>query len=180
MRREDLLDLNEAVQNPGRKLLFEVSTELPEEEDLDLLEPLSGQIQAVSTGNLLLLTAEISTRCVVECARCTHPLEIVVSFRMEDQFMVEGVPSCYGSDGYAVVVDDEPEPLFHNNSLFRDRWVRQGLLLNIPVQPLCEYGWDGPCPFAALPSKFAADAGHPALQRLAMLKRPADEGKVCE
>ena len=151
---------------------------MPDEEDLDMLEPLRGQIQAVSTGNLLLLTADFTTRCVVECARCTHPLEVAVSFQMEDHFMVDGIPSCYGRDGYAFVVEDEPVPLFHNNALYRDRWVRQGLLLHIPTQPLCEFGWDGPCPFAALPSKRSTGAGHPALQRLGKLKTDPEEEKA--
>jgi len=62
MTREGLLDLNEAVQHPGKKLVFDVQTELQHEEDIDLLEPVTGQLRAVSTGNLLLVDADLSTR----------------------------------------------------------------------------------------------------------------------
>lgn len=170
MRREDLLDFNEAVQNPGKKLSYSVETELGNEADLDMIQPLTGQLDGVSTGNLLLVTGEFKTRCVLECARCGSPLEFDITFQMDDQFPVEGIPSCYASDGYAEVVADEPEPLFKHNALIRDHYIRQGLLVSIPVQPLCKHGWDEPCPNDAAPHGSAgAGAVHPALQRLQAL-----------
>ncbi|MCG9894796.1 MAG: YceD family protein [Fimbriimonadaceae bacterium] len=149
MRRSDLLDLNEALQFPGKRLVFEVETRLESEEDLDLLTPVTGTLEAVSTGSVLVIGASLSARVVLECARCIAPLEVDLDFEMEDDFQVEGVPSSWARDGQAKVVFDEPEPLFHNNHLFRDRYIRQGLLLQLPLQPLCSGGWDGPCPRAA-------------------------------
>ena len=170
MRKEDLLDLNEAVQNPGKKLSFDFSTALNQEEDLDLVQPVDGQIDAVSTGNMLLVETGLRTTAVVECARCGAPLEIKLDFTMKDEFEVEGVPSCYASDGYAKVVTDEPVPLFKNNALIRDNYVRQGLLLNIPVQPLCSFGWDGPCPNADDEGEGQTSShGHPAFADLGNL-----------
>ncbi|MBX3113675.1 MAG: hypothetical protein KF836_03840 [Fimbriimonadaceae bacterium] len=165
MKHHGLLDLNEAIQNPGVKLSFEVQTELPEEEDLDLIEPITGSIEAVSTGNALLINAKFKTKCVVECARCGEPLEKELAFEMEDDFAVEGVPSCYGSDGYAEVVCDEPYPLFKGNNLNPDLYSRQGLFVSMPDQPLCQFGWDGPCPNAAITEKLK-DGGHPGMQIL--------------
>jgi uncharacterized metal-binding protein YceD (DUF177 family) len=149
MKREDLLDLNEALQFPGKKLEFTFVTELQQEEDIDLLTPVEGWLEAVSTGNVLLVKAEFKTSLVLECSRCTHPLEQELTFVMEDEFMVEGIPSSWSHEGFAKVVFDEPEKLFEGNGLYRDRYVRQGLLVNLPLQPLCSGGWDDPCPFAA-------------------------------
>jgi len=148
MRREDLLDLNDALQHPGRTVAVDIVTELSDEADIDLLEPVTGFIEAVSTGNLLLLEGEFKTKCVVECARCGAPLETSVEYKMDEQFPVEGVPSSYASDDYAKVVAEEDFPLFEGNSLMAENLIRQGLLLNLPVQPLCSYGWDGDCPNA--------------------------------
>ena len=69
MKREDLLDLNEALQNPGFVIGVDLSTELPEEEDLDLVKPLEGWLEAKSTGNMLLVEGEFTTRCVLPCSR---------------------------------------------------------------------------------------------------------------
>ncbi len=149
MRREDLLDLNDVLQHPGRKIAVDVSTELPDEEDLDLVLPLEGYIEAVSTGNILLVTGEFKTKAVVECARCTAPLEKEIGFEIDEQFAVEGIPSSLSPHDTARVVSDEPYELFEGNSLIVEALLRQALLLSIPMQPLCEFGWDGPCPVAA-------------------------------
>ncbi len=149
MKREDLLDLNEALQNPGFVIGVDLSTELPEEEDLDLVKPLEGWLEAKSTGNMLLVEGEFKTRCVLPCSRCTGPIEVDVEFRMEEQFPVEGTPSCWAHDDYArVVPDDEPYPLFDGNKMMVENLLRQGLWVNMPIQPLCEHAWDGDCPIA--------------------------------
>ena len=171
MRRDDLLDLNDVLQHPGRTLAVDVSTELPDEADLDLLSPLEGFLEAVSTGNLLLVTGEFSARIVLECARCTGPIEADVKFEIDEQFAVEGTPSSLDPKDSAKVVADEPFPLFEGNGLIVEALIRQALLLAVPVQPLCQYGWDGPCPQAAergvvTPEPVATRPEFDALQNL--------------
>jgi uncharacterized protein len=178
MKRQGLLDLNEAIQHPGTKLRFEVSTALVDEENLDLAEPVQGTLDAVSTGNILLLKAEFVAKCVLECARCGEPLNQTVEFKMADEFDVDGTPSGYGTGEYAQVVEEEDYPLFNKNALMRDVYVRQGLLVNMPVQPLCEFGWDGPCPRAKAKAKAEQreeQLGHPAMQKLRELVVPEDD-----
>ena len=148
MRREDLLDLNDVLQHPGRTLAVDVSTELPDEADLDLLKPIDGFLEAVSTGNVLLVTGEFTTRIVLECARCLGPLERDVTFEIDEQFAVEGTPSSLSAGEMAKVVADEPFPLFEGNELIVEALIRQALLLSLPVQALCPHGWDAPCPQA--------------------------------
>ncbi len=168
MKRQGLLDLNEAVQHPGTKLRFELVTDLSDEEDLDLLEPVTGTMDVVSTGNILLLKGNYEATCVMECARCGEPINQKVEYWMNDEFIVEGVPSGYGTGEYAKVVEEEDYPLFHKNALMKDTYLRQGLLVNMPVQPLCEHGWDGPCPKAKARevAKQQEQLGHPAMQKL--------------
>lgn len=176
MKRDDLLDLNDVLQHPGRKLAVDISTELPDEADVDLLRPLEGFLEATSTGNLLLITGQFSTRLVLECARCTGPLEVDVSFEVDEQFPVEGIPSSLNAQDYARVVPDEPFALFEGNSLIVEQLLRQGLLLSVPVQALCEYGWEGDCPRARerdIPSE-PPEAGRPEFGRLSNLLRPGD------
>lgn len=179
MRRDDLLDLNDVLQHPGRTLAVDVSTELPDEADLDLLAPLEGFLEAISTGNVLLITGEFSTRMVMECARCTGPVESDIKFEIDEQFPVEGTPSSLSAQDMAKVVADEPYPLFEGNSLIVEALLRQALLLAAPVQPLCSYGWDGPCPQAIergekKPPEEAARHEFDALQNLL---RPEDDGE---
>jgi uncharacterized metal-binding protein YceD (DUF177 family) len=176
MRRDDLLDLNDVLQHPGRKLAVDISTELADEEDVDLLAPLEGFLEATSTGNLLLITGEFTTRAVFECARCSGPLETDLRFEIDEQFAVEGVPSSLNPQDYARVVADEPFPLFEGNSLLVENLLRQGLLLAMPTQPLCEFGWEGPCPVAielGVDRKQGSEGSSPLI-KLSTLLRPEE------
>lgn len=188
MKRDDLLDLNEVLQHPGRRIELDVSTELPDEADVDLVAPLDGTLDAVSTGNLLLLTGKFRTRAVLECARCVNPIELDLEFELDEQFAVEGTPSSYSQQDYARVKADEPFPLFDGNHLLVENLLRQGLLLAMPVQPLCAAGWDGPCAVAdaaGLPPVNAA-SGRPEFAALLNLlsergsSEPATEGPASE
>lgn len=170
MKRDDLLDLNDVLQHPGRRVAVDVSTELEEEADLDLVQPLEGFLECVSTGNVLLVEGEFKARAVLECARCAGALETDVAFELEEQFAVEGVPASLSPGESAKVVADEPFPLFDGNELMVENLLRQGLLLSLPDQPLCEFGWDGPCPRAAAAGVGSAPMeGRPEFSRLANL-----------
>lgn len=176
MKREDLLDLNDVLQHPGREVAVDVSTDLTQEEDLDLLKPLEGYLEAVSTGNLLLLTGKFNTRAVVECSRCGAPLETDIAFDLDEQFPVEGTPSSFNSQDYAKVAAEEPFQLFEGNNLIVEALLRQGLIVNIPIQTLCEHGWEGDCPVAQERAALEAEVkGRPEFEKLALLKDSEDE-----
>jgi uncharacterized protein len=170
MRREDLLDLNDVLQHPGRKLAVDISTELENEPDLDLASPMLGFLEAVSTGNLLLITGQFDVRVVVDCARCGGPIEVDVHVDVEEQFPVVGIPSSYSSQDCAKVSPEEPFELFDENNLMVEALLRQALIISSPMQPLCEFGWDGPCP-VALSRGLKASQGEakPTLEKLAAL-----------
>lgn len=176
MRRDDLLDLNDVLQHPGRQVAVDISTELPDEADLDLIRPLEGYLEAVSTGNILLITGKFSTRAVVECARCSSPLEKPIEFEIDEQFPVEGVPSSMSPQDTARVVPDEPFELFDGNSLIVENLLRQAMLLSVPMQPLCDFGWDGDCPVAQARNGTRTDSGSAAFGGLKdLLKQEAEE-----
>ena len=176
MRRDDLLDLNDVLQHPGRKLEVDIFTELPEEEDLDLVKPVEGYLEAISTGNLLLITGKFTTRAVLECARCVEAIEVDIEFEIDEQFPVQGIPSSYGSGDFAKIAADEPFELFEENNLIVENLLRQGLLVEIPIQPLCSFGWDGDCPVAKKKGWTPPSApGRPEFEKLANLMKSGDD-----
>jgi uncharacterized metal-binding protein YceD (DUF177 family) len=140
MKRDDLLDLNDVLQHPGRTIAVEISTEMENEADIDLITPLEGYLEAVSTGNLLLLTGSFSTRAVVECSRCGKAIEVDIAFDLDEQFPVEGTPSSMNPQDQAVVKDEEPYPLFDGNHLMVEALLRQDLLVGMPLQAYCPEG----------------------------------------
>lgn len=176
MRRDDLLDLNDSLQHPGRVTAVDISTELTDEADLDLVKPIEGYLEAVSTGNLLLVTGKFATRAVVECARCGHAIEHDVEFEVDEQFGVDGVPSSFASQDFAKVsTEEEPYPMFDGNALMVEALLRQDLLIAMPVQPLCSFGWDGPCPEAERRNVVIEAPPNPKFQKLQSLLKPEEE-----
>lgn len=162
--------MNEVLQHPGKKLSLEVQTDLEGQSDIELLAPLDGELHAVSTGNLLLLNGTFSGKAIVDCARCGGPLEVPIEFDVEEQFPVEGVAACYAMNDSARVVSDEVYPVFEGNSLILDSLLRQDLVVALPLQSLCQYGWEGPCPLAKARSAADAGEGRPEFQKLARLR----------
>jgi uncharacterized protein len=147
---------------------------------VDLATPVEGFIEAVSTGNLLLVTGNFSTRIHAECARCSAALEMDLNFEVDEQFQVEGIPSSLSAQDYAKVVADEPFPLFDGNALAVEDLIRQDLLLAVPVQILCSFGWEGDCPIArkqveAEPLSTQPSNALLALEAFRRLAEPGDD-----
>jgi uncharacterized protein len=138
MKRPKQVDLNDAVQHPGRVVPFDVETSLEEEEDVDLLRPITGRLDAVSTGNLLFIDGALEVELVVECSRCLKPVEVRMDLQVHEEFTVEGVPAGFGNREYAEVKEEgEAYPLFDGNSLKWEDLVRQCLWLSMPTRTVC-------------------------------------------
>lgn len=173
MKRDDLLDLNDVLQHPGRTITVEISTEMETEEDIDLVAPLEGYLEAVSTGNLLLLTGQFATRAVIECSRCGTPVEVDVAFELDEQFPVEGTPSSLGAQDMAKVRDEEPYPLFDENNLMVEALLRQDLLIAMPLQAYCPDACKAP---VAEEVVDPPPQGRAEFRGLAGLKLPGEDG----
>ncbi|MEO7453480.1 MAG: DUF177 domain-containing protein [Fimbriimonadales bacterium] len=138
MKRPKQVDLNDAVQHPGRVVPFEVETSLEEEEDIDLLRPITGKLEAASTGNMLFIDGSLKVEMVLECSRCLKPIEVRMDLQVHEEFTVEGVPAGFGNREYAEVKEEgEAYPLFDGNSLKWEDLVRQSLWLSMPTRAVC-------------------------------------------
>lgn len=138
MKRAKQVDLNDAVQHPGRVVAFDVETSLEEEEDVDLLKPITGKLEAVSTGNLLFVDGILRVELVLECSRCLKPVDVKMDLQVHEEFTVEGVPAGFGNREYAEVKEEgEAYPLFDGNSLRWEDLVRQSLWLSMPTRTVC-------------------------------------------
>jgi len=173
MRKPKLIDLNDAIQHPGRHVVYEISSGLEEEEDLDLLEPVEGTLDAVSTGNLLLVTGDLTAKVVLECSRCLNPVHISVPIGISEEFPVEGTPSGYGNREHAEVKEEsEPFPLFEGNQLRYEDLIRQSIWLNLPLRPLCSES----CPGLADGDR-SGEHGRPEFKALSRLLGDEEESE---
>jgi uncharacterized protein len=111
---------------------------------LDATEPLTGKLRLIRTedGALIMLSGETCLR--VACSRCLEPVVVPVSLTIEEQFLqtvdvITGLPLRPSHDDPAVLIDG------HHDLHLADL-VREYLLLELPMHPLCKEDCKGLCP----------------------------------
>lgn len=136
------LDLSEIAHHPGMHSVQEIDEACPEE--IKCTEPVNGSIRLTNTGTLLLIEGTVKATAVLECGRCLEDFTMPVSAKIEEEFRVEHV-------GDAMMVlpmeeDEEASELVKNNILDIGELVRQNLLVELPISPVCKPECLGLCP----------------------------------
>lgn len=141
------------------------------------------QVHASMTGREVLVYGKASATLVTECGRCLGGLPYAVEAEVTSLFVPKADESKHKRDAEEDEIDpNEPDLDFYvGDELELDGLVRDYLLLELPMQPSCDKGWD--CPNLDLPddvrasmkTDIHADAGLDP--RLAPLQKLAEVGK---
>ena len=101
------------------------------------------EVHAHAQGSDVVITGRVSTSIVTECARCLEDAAIVVDAPVASFLSARG-------DAYRPVPDEQeltPEDLdrefFSGDRIVLDLFVREQILLEVPIKPLCAEGCDG-------------------------------------
>jgi uncharacterized protein len=150
--------------------------------DLEILEPLGIALVSVPAGDVIevdmrlesvtegiLLSADIYAVAKGECIRCLDPIEIEVDRKIQELYRYEPTADKGGKRGKKSAKDEEVD-LESDEELFLDGSVmdlatpiRDAIVLDLPVNPLCSEDCLGLCPdcgekWEALPEGHAHDA----------------------
>src|SRR5215472_3698609 len=96
------------------------------------------QLEGVAEG--VLVTASASGPLVGECARCLEPFESVVKVRFQELFTLGGEPAQADGDQ-----DADSYRLNQSGLLDLEPALRDAIVLDLPLSPLCEHGCQGLC-----------------------------------
>jgi len=119
------------------------------------------RIEAVDQG--VLATGLVSSEAIGECTRCLDPVTFDIDESFQELFHYQ-VDYRHKSKSKEVDVQDEDELLEMDGDLINlDGPIRDALVLNLPVNPLCSEDCEGLCPtcgvkWAELPDDHAHDA----------------------
>jgi uncharacterized protein len=139
------LDLSEVVMTPGMHGSIDIDEPCPKEAGFTCKAPLKGQVRVDNTDALLLVAGEVKTEVEFECSRCLAKFTQAVDAEIEEEFRIEKV----GDSMKALPMDEddlESAALVENNILDIDELVRQTLLVELPIAPLCKEDCKGLCP----------------------------------
>lgn len=131
----DLMDVLRAPGNAVEKPLDIAPTIL---EDVEIVEPVRGLVRAVNARQSIVVTGTAQTAVMLECARCLNRYAQHLDLELEAvaplsffQAQLKGVPD-EESDP-----DDELAAIFDAHTVDVLELVRQAIVLQSPLQPLC-------------------------------------------
>jgi uncharacterized protein len=113
-------------------------------DDLSQADPLEGTVHVVRTNRGLLVTGRLETSLESSCSRCLKEIEVPVTIDLEEEVL----PSVDLATGTPLDVSAEPDVLrlTDHHELELGETVREAIMLEEPIAPLCRPDCPGLCP----------------------------------
>ena len=153
---------------PGTVRDFDFEERFPDpNNDLHLRGPLSGRARLTRTSEGILVHTEHSVPVTLECSRCLEPFSGIIEGALDEEYL----PSTDVRTGAPVSVEgDEDEPRINeHHEIDLDESLRQDLLTNFPLRPLC----DAACPGLCATCGERLDATHAHTEEFEPASQPA-------
>jgi uncharacterized protein len=154
---------------PGAVREFDFCEPLPDPEDeLHLRGPITGHARLTRTPEGILVHSAHSAPISVECARCLEEADAQIEDELDEEFF----PSADVRTGMPLVVADEEEHSFINehHEIDLNEILRQNILTNLPLRPLC----NAACPGLCATCGQRLDTTHPRHHDMPSREAPVD------
>jgi uncharacterized protein len=134
--------LLQAPQGTTRHYTYEVAA--AEFTDLALISSVRGEVTLINLGRSILADATFEGTVRAECGRCLEPTEVVLSGRLQEEF----IPTIDVRTGVPLpaVAEDDAFPIDAEHVLHLDEALRQHLIMALPMRALCRPDCLGLCP----------------------------------
>ena len=142
------LDLSEIAAHLGKRIKYDIDEKPIEDADsgLKCLEPVKGSVAFMNTGRTIDVRGKFQTAIELECGRCLGAYSMPIVAPIDEELPLEGVPwAPEEPDDEEELPEDEKEPLFVDNIFDLEEYLRQLILVNVPIKPLCSEECKGLC-----------------------------------
>jgi uncharacterized protein len=142
------LNVAQLMKSPvGTTREYDLEEMRREVEDQKLARPVRVHLHLVRINDGLLARGDVETALMADCSRCTEPAEQPLSFHFEEQFR----PTIDIVTGQPAKPDEEDpgDPVYTidaNHTMDVDEVIRQGVVIETPMHPLCKPNCPGLCP----------------------------------
>jgi len=125
----------------------------------DASRPGSVTVHAQRNGREILVHGRAQAWLVTECGRCLQDLSLEVACDLAALYTPAEPGSRRTSEDEDLEIDpDEPDREFYTGEQVEiDDLVRDYLMLEVPMQPRCDLGWD--CPKLDVPEHMRSSSG---------------------
>ena len=103
-----------------------------------------GKVTITRTDVGVWLSGPIESNALISCSRCLNPAECPVRFGIDEEYL----PTVDIASGSAIKTPEVKEGAFtldHNHILDLTEAVRQYVIINLPMKPLCRHDCAGLC-----------------------------------
>jgi len=141
------LDLSEIAATIGKRYHYEIKEQCgaKEYEDLRCTEPIIGSVDFTNTGRVIVARGSLSTTIELDCSRCLERLTLPVNVKIEEQLPIANLQALMAGQEEETS-EEEEEPLFQDNVFDLSEFIRQAILVQVPIKPLCSEACKGLCP----------------------------------
>ena len=144
---------------PGTERRYEVDdVRMDVSEDVQLAEPISGEVRLSRTGRSILARAHLTTAIDGYCSRCLKEVRAPLDLDIEE----EALPSIDIDTGLPLDREEEPDALRldDHHELDLDQPVREAIFLAEPITLLCREECRGLCPTCGVDLNAVTDHSH--------------------
>jgi len=144
-----ILDLSEISQSEGMRVVVDFDQPCVDEADFACAEPVRGQLTFTNSGNLLLIDGSVATTVELPCDRCLEPARLPTEVKIEERFPLEEVTHPRLPTEEDLEFDNTLATVIHLDAgkpiLNLDELIRQQIVMNLPIQVLCDANCRGLC-----------------------------------
>ncbi|MFI5268655.1 MAG: YceD family protein [Chloroflexota bacterium] len=142
------LNVAQLMKSPvGTTREYDLEETFGEIEDQRLTRPVKIRLHLTRINDGLLARGDVATALDAPCSRCTEPAEQALRFHFDEQFR----PTIDIATGHPLKEDDKDvaDPVYtvdSNHQMDLDEVIREGIVLEAPMHPLCRPDCQGLCP----------------------------------
>lgn len=139
------LDLSEVAGNLGKSYHYDINEACVKSEDFRCIKPVVGSVDFTNTGRLIVVRGHFNTEVELDCSRCLEKVPMPVEVKVEEQLPIKNfaVEPVEDED-----IDEEEEVagFFENNIFDLSEYLRQAIVVQMPIKALCSDVCKGLCP----------------------------------
>lgn len=135
------LDLTDVLRTPGKTVERAINIAPRMLDDIEVVEPITGVVRAMNARQNVVVNGKAQTSVTMQCGRClqdfAQPLELELEAVAPMSFFRALLPHMVAGEMEEDEADEEIASLFDENSLDVLELIRQAIVLQSPIKPLC-------------------------------------------
>ncbi len=141
------LDLTEIAFHLGKRNSYEINEPPLEDEESGLrcVEGITGKVSFANTGSVIVVRGRFQTAIEVDCTRCLSAFRMDVDLPIEEELPLASPVATTDEESEDELPEEEKEPLFLDNVFNLSEYLRQAIVVSVPIRTLCSEQCPGLC-----------------------------------